>query len=456
MNDKRMKNALEAIARRGVPENTNLWPNISTRLERKSLMQTLRTRPIVAMLIAILILLALSGVVYALGKVFGYIPGVGLVDQSAPIRILAEPVTVEQAGMTITMSKVIADSTRTFISYAMAGMPVDEHGFPVCTSIPELRLPDGSKLDMLGDSGGIAMGRRDGTLSYETDYKYAPIPFGTDHVTFVFPCNFPGNDDSALEIPLDLVPAPPGFATPVIELAVTAESAQNKSGLSLERVLELADSYVLIGKFTDAGDLSAPLVISTSSVFDYMPSIKDANGTPVFFTVREDLTSEPIWDVAYYWAYEIPKPVAGPLTITVNSVSIRKDASAQFQFDTGAQPRVNQEWKFNQPIEVGAYTFTLDTITFTGKGYVISLSYEALPEGATIWISLLDNTAAPFQFDSGNETENHAGNKVRHTITLGTENPPPTGSLILVLQLDESLPIIGPWTLTWSPITTTP
>ena len=35
MNDNRMKDALENIARRGVPENINLWPNISARTRKE-------------------------------------------------------------------------------------------------------------------------------------------------------------------------------------------------------------------------------------------------------------------------------------------------------------------------------------------------------------------------------------------------------------------------------------
>src|SRR5512134_162777 len=83
MNDNRMKDVLEKIAHRGIPENTNLWPNISARIERKSPMMTLRTRPLVAILIVFLILLVLSSTAYALGRMLGYIPGIGMVEQTA-------------------------------------------------------------------------------------------------------------------------------------------------------------------------------------------------------------------------------------------------------------------------------------------------------------------------------------------------------------------------------------
>src|SRR5688572_22134922 len=61
----------------------------ATPTRRSSLMHTLRARPLVALVIVILALLLLSGVAYAIGNLFGYIPGLGIVEQGAPIRVLA-------------------------------------------------------------------------------------------------------------------------------------------------------------------------------------------------------------------------------------------------------------------------------------------------------------------------------------------------------------------------------
>ena len=132
MKKKPYRDILDSAAADSLHGHTNLWPNIAARLERKPLMMTLRTRPILALLIAFLILFALSGVVYALGRAFGYIPGIGVVDQSVPIRVLAEPITGKQQGISVTVSKVVADSSRTFISYRVAGIPLGENGFPAC------------------------------------------------------------------------------------------------------------------------------------------------------------------------------------------------------------------------------------------------------------------------------------------------------------------------------------
>ena len=88
MNELRMKDALENIARSGAPGNINLWPGIKGQLdERKSFMTTLRNRPLLAILIVLLIMLLLTGVAYAVGLLTGYIPGIGFV-QTNSLRVL--------------------------------------------------------------------------------------------------------------------------------------------------------------------------------------------------------------------------------------------------------------------------------------------------------------------------------------------------------------------------------
>jgi hypothetical protein len=196
--------------------------------------------------------------------------------------------------------------------------------------------------------------------------------------------------------------------------------------------------------------------MTTSSDSEYLPHIEDANGNPVPFKVREDARPDPDWDVAYYWAYEIPKPVSAPLKLTVDRVNIRKHSTAQFQFDTGDHPPVNQEWKFDQPIQVGAYTFTLDKITFIGNGYVLNLSYENLPMSVSFYVDIVDTPSNPFQFDGRDGAQNQVGNKTLETITLTSENPPPTGKLMVEWQLEEAIPQAGPWSLVWTPAKTNP
>jgi hypothetical protein len=420
-------------------------------------MQTMRTRPILMMAIAILAILFLSGVAYALGRSLGYIPGIGIVDQSLPIRILAEPVTGQKQGISVSVSKVLADTTRTFLTYRVEGVPLGENGTPVCAMIPGISLADGTNLEDRTGSGGTGALRTGDTLSYEDQKIFSQIPEGTNDVTFVLSCLLP--DESALEkfeLPLHLVPAPAGYATPAIEVAVTAQGVETKTGLHLEKVLELDHSYILIGKFTDGGDLNGPLSMSTSSDSEYMPHIEDANGDPVPFKVREDARPDPDWDVAYYWAYEIPKPVATPLTITVDSVKTWKRNTAQFQFDAGDHPQIGQAWDLNETVRLGPSEFVVESVAFLGNGYAFHLSSETLPDGVTPNLDILDRSSNPYPFDNLESSVDNSQSKAVITITMTTKNPPPTGTLTASWSLDEFIPQPGPWSLVWAPSKTNP
>ncbi len=457
MNKKTYRDVLDSAANDSLSHHANLWPKLSAQLERKSLMQTLRTRPLVMMVVAIVAILLLSGVAYALGRSLGYIPGIGIVDQTVPIRMLAEPVTVQKQGMTITLSKVVADSLHTFISYHVEGLPLDEKGMPVCAILPEVELADGTRLEDQTGSGGMGTQKNGNTISYEDEKIFSPIPDGANNATLAVPCVLAdGSASETFELPFHLVPAPAGFATPAAELAVTADGVENKTGLHLEKVLELEDSYILIGKFTDAGDLPGPLYMTTSSDSEYLPQIEDANGNHVPFKVREDARPDPDWDVAYYWAYEIPKPVSAPLKLTVDRVNIRKHSTAQFPFDTGDHLQVNQKWDLKQTVQLGASEFVVDSVTFLGNGYTFKISSENLPAGVVPDIEIVDNSLSPYQFDNINSTIDNSGKRAIDTITLTTNTPPPTGTLTVNWGLDEFIPQPGPWSLVWTPAKTNP
>ena len=63
-------------------------------------------------------------VVYAaISRLLGYIPGVGLVDQSAPIRILKEPVSQTRDDITVTVYEAVLTAEKSEINYGVSGHP---------------------------------------------------------------------------------------------------------------------------------------------------------------------------------------------------------------------------------------------------------------------------------------------------------------------------------------------
>lgn len=447
------------------------------RLPAKSLS---RRRPALAVLLVLLILLLLAGVVYAIGSRVGFIPGVGLVDQTAPIRVLAEPVSDTRQGITLSILKVIADSKHTVLAYRVSGIPPTYNGFPVCGASPVVRLPDGTEL--AGENRGASgMSSEAGQpITFDIQLTYAPVPPQVKHLTFVLPCILPtpGTGPENWEISISLSTAPANFVTPAAVIGPTqvtsapqlgatpsrqAGSATSDltpvptpkaSGLYLDKVIDLPNSYILVGNFVEAGDLPGLMVIMDTSAYTYRPDIVDGNGNPVSFNVRNDVQSDAQWSGGYSWAYEIQKPVQWPLTLTVSNVNVMRQSPGSFQFDTGPNPQPVQEWQLNLPVQLAEYHYVIDSVQLIRQGYVIHFhSGPEVPEGTSYLVDIMGSSLV------GNRTaseETRLKDKVLYTENFLYSVPPPTGVLTVQLTLIDTIPAHGPWTLTWSPPTLKP
>lgn len=479
MKENHMKDVLESIAQRDVPDDVNLMPAIASRLERRSLMMTLRTRPVLLILVVLLTFVLLTGVVYAIGNLLGYIPGIGLVDQSTPIRVLEKPIKVEQEGLKIKISKVVADATQTLVTYSVSGIPA-RGNLSICGLSPRMQLPDGTELKVLSDGANGGMGSENGLpMSYETQISYAPVPADVKDIVLVFPCILPiGQGPENWRISIRLSPAPQNFATPAVEIGATFVASKptfvisptpitdmriftpespetllatltpvpNGSGLYLEKVIELPSSYILVGTFTDAGDLPGALEVNLDPYED-LPHIEDATGKPVAFKVRDDIQHENMQSGVRYWAFEIAKPVHGPVTMTLDQINIAKTYTFEFHFDVGANPHKGQKWDLNLPIHLGSYEYMMDSVEVIENGYLFKYhSGTEVPEGVSLMFNLIGHT--PEQDSS----ELRSGTTiVEYSEKLLFLPPLPTGQITADLSSMETFPLKGPWTLIWTP-----
>ena len=393
MKDDRMKDALEAIARRGVPENTNLWPNISARVERKSLMQTIRAKPLLIVLIVILILLLLTGVVYAIGNVMRYIPGIGLVNQSAPIRVLAEQVSVTQEGIIVTIEQVVADLKRTVIIYKTEGLTIaaanskGEGGGNPFGSEHLLRLPDGSTLKETSDIGygGTPeplinnVHTESGWPNYVARLVYPPVSSQMNDLTLVIPVllNMPvGAAPENWSLTFHLKPAPPNMTlVPIIELNQQSTSAititpaigetstpspsdvavKNGFTFKLNNVVELNDGFVFTGNlswdssaFSNAGGAI---------------TLTDASGRKIPMEEVQVDSHEPgpFYANNAPWSYRTNrKAFAGPVTFSISSITTNVTAQPiDVGIDFGSNPQIGQTWSVNKDFVVEGHTIRL-------------------------------------------------------------------------------------------------
>ena len=332
----------------------------------------LRPAWVVASLITLLmvgiLLIGPQRVLAAMRGLFGYIPGVGIVEQSAPFRVLSEPVSVTRDGISITVTSALLTGDKTHVEYRIFGVPgsayPNREDVMGCTTQEYLHLPDGSRIDRI-------------------DNDYGPVPTRIDSATFVIPCIFntlPGKTPENWELPLHFVAAPPDLTVmPVIELSpspqanltpvttplpeavgVTPTLVANNQ-ITIIKEIETSDGYILVGQFPFQGPPG-------EQVHNGEAEITDASGKKIAFTHPQDVgpNSLGLDPNGPYWIMQFKAAgLAYPLTIKFSSAAIQQadpNATAQFIFDTGSNPQPGQEWTPNQDIQLAGHTLKLVTI----------------------------------------------------------------------------------------------
>ncbi len=325
---------------------------------------------VIALLMVGILLIGPQRVLAAMRGLFGYIPGVGIVEQGAPIRVLAEPVTVTRDGISITVASATLTGDQTHIEYRIFGVPRDAYpkreDVAGCIERPYLLLVDGSR--------------------QEVD---APVPANINEATYVMPCIFdtlPGTVPTDWELPLKFVAAPPELTVmPVIELSPSPETnpaqntiAHNENATStpatpedhsvtVSKEIDTEDGYILIGSFQPQTQAGERIQLTGET-------LKDASGKEVPYTYPMDVSPDSPDPNAggSGWAMQFKgRGLTFPLTITFTGVPVHEadpTATAEFTFDAGSNPQPGQEWTINQDIELAGHTLKLISITADSRG----------------------------------------------------------------------------------------
>lgn len=318
-------------------------------------------------------------VLAAMRGLFGYIPGVGIVDQSAPFRVLAEPVTVTRDGISITVTSALLTGDKTHIEYRIFGVPgsayPNREDVMGCTTPEYLRLPSGNRLARI-------------------DNDFGPVPAGIDAATFVMPCIFntlPGTTPENWQLPLRFAPAPPDLTVvPVIELSPSPQPSLTPRSAALPEVMsstptamvdnritiikeiETSDGYILVGQFPFEG-------LPGEQVHNGEAEIRDAGGKKVAFTYPQDVGPNALGldPNGPYWFLQFKAAgLTYPLTFTFSGAAIQQadpGATAELTFDAGPNPQPGQEWTPDQNIQLAGHTLRLLAITAESRnGYRFS------------------------------------------------------------------------------------
>jgi hypothetical protein len=376
-----MKQHLEKIAQR-IPENTNLWPQIEVRLDtRKTLMNTYRARPALAVLLAILALLIVSGIAYAVGRSLGYIPGYGLVEQNIPMLALAEPVSQTRDGITITIKEMILTADRMYSTITTENipnhlmLPMTDTTTVTCQGAWVYELPDRTRLSFNGGDGSMEPfeGSDPTRMSYRVSgYSTFSPSLNLNEVTdmtLYIPCvtsDIPaGSLPENWKFDLHFVPAPPGMmemtATPVIEyqpspLPLPTGTAE-VNPVSITSVLDIGDSYILKG---ECAPPPGSVIKDGREGVIYM-RLFDGNGHELLWEYPGELdlgTPAASTPFAFMWGMKIQKPFVMPLTVECH-IQHWASSTVPFEFDLGEDPQPGDVFPVHQTLEGNGHTFIL-------------------------------------------------------------------------------------------------
>jgi hypothetical protein len=449
---------LDQALRKRVPEDTNLLPQIEARFAKgKNVMKSKQKRLLgtaLALIVLVAALFTWPMAVNALQRLFGYIPGVGMVEPGTTLRTLAEPVVVEREGVTITVEKGTADMQKTILRVTVVG--VDATGGPYCDN-PSilLRLADGTAMEENGGYGNI------GDLSHSGEYTdlitFPALPPGSDDATLEIPCLWRVTEPENWKIPLHFVPTDGTVVNPVIELPSTTPTAPAAFetdqpteapymiSLTLDKVVPLDDGYLLIGsmRWTDK-------TVNIGPYFDnsYNLHAVDANGQVVTLEDPEQgawdlLSPVEAGSLISQWIYKVPgKQHAWPLTLTTNAY-VDLSANVSFTFDPGSNPHEGQVWQLGQELTVNGHVIRLVSATWQERGgSIASLEFEtASDDPSVITLDIKDIVYRSVQRLCG------GGGGKPAVVYCEALAPEPRNLTITSIRLL----VPGPWHVIWQP-----
>lgn len=443
MNDNRPFRILDDIAKDYIPDQADLVPRLAARLERKTFVSMIRTRPILLIVTVLLILFALSGVAYALGRSLGYIPGVGIVSREVPIRVLAEPVSLSREGVTISVEKATLSADKTVVLFRLDGISTDKALQDVTQCEQpwgELKLPDGSPLPAIGGYGVESW-----DTGFASRYTFAAVPADRNEAIFVPPClsyYLPGTLPEDWSLTLHFIPTHPNLTVvPVLEIT-PSQAVPSENPMVLEKVIETEKGYILAGTFHSTG--LPPNVKAIN--FSTWPKMTDASGQEVPYTFANyelDLPFEQKEAGVFSWAFEIEgKSFTWPLTITLDTVGVEyQDVQSQFEFDTGPNPQDGQVWEnLNIEFEIAGHPVRVRNVVRIPDGYMFN--FESL--SATVFQGVDITIGDSLPALSGRDSPSWFSSQVSFAGEI------PSGKLTVIVTRPQ-IDLPGVWQLQWQP-----
>jgi hypothetical protein len=398
----------------------------------------------------VLLLLAAIGVIgpdrvlAAVRSLFGYLPGIGFVEDAETVRVLSGPISLTQGGVTVTVTEAVADaeSTRIYfsaegISHALqfiqqsAGLPVGQR---------RLILPDGSEIATFQMWSVEA---RDTALDFQVVFQ--PLPQGTVDATLILgqiPGVPPEITRQDWRLPLHFLPGPASGR--VLEAAPVLASSPEQQGISLrlESVAQTSGMAMLSVSVT----VSDP-TLALERDWENRVILEDADGSRIWLSAnnsdlsRADTSVFPVPFLQHGARYTLK--LLGPLE-GFRAVS-DDEAGSRFTLNLGVDPQPGQSWKLDQVIEAGGQRLHLSEARLLegdacssfpeagGSGMSLAFDFDPQPGVINVMVTPLDSKSG--------------ASRVYTTACLVYPQTPKGVQTFRIANV--TIPIEGVWTVDW-------
>ncbi len=461
---------LDEISQEHVPHNVNLLPGVMANIEKgknKTMKPKIKFASAVFLTATAIVLLifTIPGAATAMRKVFGFIPGIGLVEQNVNLRVLAEPVIQTRDGFTVTVENGVIDNSATVITYNVEG-PFESGSFQtdktisdICFVGAELRLPDGTVYQ-------APAGFPDETweTGYRVKYDYSAIPAEIGQVTLVLPCIHAmpiGQGPQNWELPLTFVTAPEDMAVYPIGGHETQSNNDpiNIAGdptlgidMYLDSVIPVADGQLvqvrvdwrnnpnISGVNLNPADIT--IISREGNKIGFEPSSEAVNPN------EGDQTSSAFG----FKTSAMDASSSAKLIINAASEVIMK-SMASFTFDAAVGSPVDNVWVINQDLDLDGRTLRILKVTLDEYSGNTSLTIDMESSDDIIAAGVTDLDHLIISGAEGKSHDISDGVNTLHKfwVTLNYDGGLPEGPITLTVP-NYTIRVAGePWIVEWTP-----
>jgi hypothetical protein len=382
---------------------------------RKTFMQTIRTRPMLVILLSILALMALTGVVYALGRLTGFIPGFGFTSGDNTILVLDESADVTSGGIHLHVDQAVNDGQRFWVEMTAEGLPKG-WDYPNVFVL----LPDGVKVQ---SQGGTSSDLNASKITLNIEFPSLSYP--PQEMTLLI--DLAGQSFS---IPFKLRPVKSGEFVPLSAGEFSQLQSDTQSGMRLVLDHVAVDSGKTIFQVSLCYDqpniwINVPWNVTLTDkngdlypLTDVTPDTISSGVTQIYKNVPPQSGSTPNPMTCRNTRVYQTLPFSGTeqLVLTLvtfpssDTVPMFIDSSTDgpaFTFDPGVNPEVGKKWDVNQTLSYSDFKLNvISAILEDGPNIVFEIEPGPSITGALFYSSdpLVTGSSGGVPITSGNVT----------------------------------------------------